>query len=137
MNIHPVALALAMHITKRIEESPENTLEDMVISLISDKPELDVDYALSQQIDDLIDLTTIPCDRIRVIMMVAMPSRKGAMFSARDLGIPTARLSIDSPLHHIAKDLVSDLNKDWPRFRNDLDRPVTSTKQKHCNIFER
>jgi hypothetical protein len=122
MNINPLALALALEITRRMEANPEATLEEMMRTLTEEKPNLDLDPRIATQLNDMLGISTVPPDRIRIALLVMMPEHRGMLFVRKEMEVTCARLLVESPLKALASVLAKEIDAAWPRFRSDLDR---------------
>lgn len=115
----PITLAFAQELAVRAQARPDITLLEALENILRDRPTLDAKgfEPVCAQINDLVDITTPPHDRARMVLLIALPGHRGVLFTASELMLSDAILLPHSPVAAMAAKLAAAMDPKWESFR--------------------
>lgn len=113
---HPAVLALAQEIQRRGIENPSANPLELLKSMFEERPRIDpTDYAtMAHQINDLMRLGNPDNDSLHLALMVALPYRRGTIFTVHRMSTLEARLFTAPPCGMLTGRLAANLDVKWP-----------------------
>jgi len=114
-----ITLAFAQELAVRAQARPDITLLEALENILRDRPTLDAKgfEPVCAQVNDLIDVTTPPYDRARMVLLMALPGHRGMLFTASELPLCEAILLPHSPIAAMAAKLAAAMDPKWESFR--------------------